>query len=146
MFKKIFLGLLISGQSSGLLLSKSVEHGVFNPFQNVPTIHDKISPTSMTISNSLDTEHFQSYIDAKEKAFGKFAVMKISAFLPHFDQIGHKVLHANNEFVYKILSMQELPETIKKDLILTSIKMAQYGDDFGSYLLQMYYDIVDKSL
>jgi len=31
-------------------------------------------------------------------------------------------------------------------LILTSIKMAQYGDDFGSYLLQMYYDIVDKSL
>ena len=72
--------------------------------------------------------------------------MKISAFLPHFDQIGHNVLHANNEFVYKILSMQELPETIKKDLILTSIKMAQYGDDFGSYLLQMYYDIVDKSL
>jgi len=146
MFKNIFLGLLISGKTSGLLLTKHLEQGVFNPFQNVPSIHEKISSTSLSISKPLDTEHFQYYIDAKEKAFGKFAVMKISAFLPHFDQIGHKVLHANNEFVYKILSMQELPETIKKDLILTSIKMAQYGEDFGSYLLQIYYDIVDKSL
>lgn len=146
MFKKIFLGLLISGQSSGLLLSKPVEPGIYNPFHNIPNIHDKISSVSFSISKPLETEQFQSYIDAKEKAFGKLAVMKISAFLPHFDQIGHKVLHANNEFVYKILSMKELPETIKKDLILSSIKMAQYGDDFGSYLLQMYYDIVDKSL
>ena len=46
MFKKIFLGLLISGQSSGLLLSKPVEPGVYNPFHNIPNIHDKISSVS----------------------------------------------------------------------------------------------------
>ena len=39
-----------------------------------------------------------------------------------------------------------LPDIVKKDLILFSIKMAQHGDDFGSVLLQMYYDIVNNSL
>ena len=72
--------------------------------------------------------------------------MKVSGFLPHFDSIGHKILHANNEFVSKILLDTSLPDIVKKDLILFSIKMAQHGDDFGSVLLQLYYDIVNNSL
>ena len=72
--------------------------------------------------------------------------MKISSFLPEFDQIGHNVLHANNEFISYILSLDYVNDVIKKEIILTSIKFAQYGDDFGSYLLQMYYDIVNYSL
>lgn len=146
MFQKTVWMLFFVSNSFGFIIQKPLEQGVYNPFHNIPSIHEKISSTSPSTSPPLDVEHLQYYIEAKEKAFGKFAVMKISAFLPHFDQIGHKILHANNEFVYKVLSMRELPEALKKDLILTSIKMAQHGDDFGSYLLQMYYDIVDKSL
>ena len=43
-------------------------------------------------------------------------------------------------------SHQNIPDEIKKEIILLSIRFAQHGDNFGSTLLQMYYDIVDKSL
>ena len=91
-------------------------------------------------------DKFHHFIEVQEKAIGREVVMKVSAFLPNFDTIGHKILHANNEFVSKILLETDLPDVIKKDLILFSIKMAQHGDDFGSVLLQMYYDIVNNSL
>ena len=100
-----------------------------------------------SVDNNNDIfEGLKTAIALKEKAIGKYVVMKVSAFLPSFDSIGHKILHANNEFVSKILLDQHLPHELKKDLILFSIKMAQNGDDFGSYLLQMYYDIVNNSL
>lgn len=149
MLKTLLKGLLVvTVPVFGFLFNKPLEHPhpVFNPFHNVPFLHEKISSTSPCIENPLDAEHLQPLIEAREKALGKFAVMKISALLPNFDQVGHKVLHANDEFVLKVLSTHHIPETMKKDLILLSIKMAQCGDDFGSYLLQMYYDIVDKSL
>lgn len=87
-----------------------------------------------------------SKLDEQQKVIGKKIVIEISSLLPHFDGIGHQVLHANNEFISHILSLQDVPDELKKDIILLSIKFAQYGDNFGSYLLQMYYDIVDKSL
>ena len=83
----------------------------------------------------------------KEKELGKALVLKISSLLPHFDGIGHKVLHANNEFISSMLNTpHNIPDEVRKEIILLSIRFAQYGDNFGSFLLQLYYDIVDKSL
>lgn len=82
-----------------------------------------------------------------DKQLGINIVKKISAFLPKVDTIGHKVLHANNEFINDILNLGDhIPHETKKNVILLSIKMAQLGDDFGSHLLQVYYDLVDKCL
>lgn len=80
------------------------------------------------------------------KNLGRIVVEKTSALLPHVDSIGHKVLHANNEFIYYILNFSNLSHDLKKDIVLFSIKAAQYGDNAGSYLLQIYYDLVDKCL
>lgn len=81
----------------------------------------------------------------EDKILGKMIVEQISSWLPHVDSIGHNILHANNEFVSLVLN-SHMSEPAKKQIVLLSIKMAQMGDDMGSHLLQMYYDIVDKCL
>ena len=157
MFKNLLLGFLLVTNSLGFKLetAKIQVQEKFFPFDS----HNDILRNSIESSNlqensfleSVDNnndifEGLKTAIALKEKAIGKYVVMKVSAFLPSFDSIGHKILHANNEFVSKILLDTSLPDELKKDLILFSIKMAQNGDDFGSYLLQMYYDIVNNSL
>mgnify|MGYP001282101736 FL=1 len=81
-----------------------------------------------------------------DKDLGKFIVKQTSSLLPHVDTIGHKVLHANNEFITYILNLHSLSDNVKKDIVLFSIRLAQYGDDAGSHMLQFYYDLVDKCL
>ncbi len=117
-----------------------IENNSFFPF------HDSILLCKNNIFDNLDSSHFKSFLEHTEKDIGKFTVLKISSFLPNFDTIGHNILHANNEFVVQVLANPHISESFKKDLILTAIKLAQHGDDFGSQLLQMYYDIVDYSL
>ena len=73
-------------------------------------------------------------------------VEHISSLLPKVDSIGHNVLHANNEFINYILEHNLFDDVTKKNIILLSIRMAQMGDNFGSDLLQLYYNIVDKCL
>lgn len=85
-------------------------------------------------------------VTIKDKYLGKLIVEKISALLPKVDTIGHSVLHANNEFIDYILNDTNLSEMMKKNIVLTSIKLAIMGDNMGSSLLQLYYDIVDKCL
>tara|TARA_Y100000816_G_scaffold77983_1_gene52963 strand:+ start:4948 stop:5376 length:429 start_codon:yes stop_codon:yes gene_type:complete len=118
-----------------------IENHSFFPF------HDSILlSNNNNIFDNLDSSHFKSFLEHTEKDIGKFTVLKISSLLPHFDSIGHKILHANNEFVVQVLANPHISDSFKKDLILNAIKLAQHGDDFGSQLLQMYYDIVDYSL
>ena len=45
-----------------------------------------------------------------------------------------------------ILNNPSLSEPVKKMIVLSSIKLAIMGDNMGSTLLQLYYDIVDKCL
>ena len=77
---------------------------------------------------------------------GNNVVKSISAALPHVDNIGHNILHANNIFINDILNNPVLDHDTQKAIILFSIKLAQHGDDMGSQLLQTYYNIVDYSL
>ena len=80
------------------------------------------------------------------KNLGRVIVEKTSSYLPKVDNIGHNVLHANNEFISSILNMNTLPDNFKKEIVLFSIRLAQYGDNLGSHMLQLYYDLVDKFL
>ena len=82
----------------------------------------------------------------EERNLGRIIVEKTSSYLPKVDTIGHKVLHANNEFISAVLNMHDLPHDLRKDIVLWSIKLAQYGDNLGSHMLQLYYDLVDKCL
>ena len=77
---------------------------------------------------------------------GNNVVKSISAALPHVDNIGHNILHANNIFINDILNNPVLDHDTQKAIILFSIKLAQHGDDMGSQLLQTYYNIEDYSL
>ena len=120
----------------------------FFPFSDNDSPVSKLSniDTHNCLINNFDPEHIKAIIEMKEKEIGKHIVIKISSLLPHFDGIGHKVLHANNEFISYILGLENMTDGLKKEIILLSIRIAQMGDNFGSHLLQMYYDIVDKSL
>lgn len=105
---------------------------------------DKIHNLDAKVDNKFQVLDFFHILDNREN--GVNIVKSISSLLPHVDSIGHKVLHANNEFINTILSMDTISDSLKKDIILFSIKLAQHGDDMGSVLLQYYYDLVDKCL
>ena len=135
-------------------------HDNINEIKNVEHVHPQKFSLMTSKLNLLDhdcpllekikhTEFFlslSSKLDEQQRVIGKKVVIEISSLLPHFDGIGHQVLHANNEFISHILSLQDISDDLKKDIILLSIKFAQYGDNFGSFLLQLYYDIVNYSL
>jgi hypothetical protein len=108
-------------------------------------ILNKVSEDNLIEKKCSLWEHFDKLNHDKE--LGIKIVKHISSFLPKVDTIGHKVLHANNEFINDILNLGDyIPHETKKSIVLLSIQMAQMGDDFGSHLLQIYYDLVDKCL
>lgn len=100
------------------------------------------------IKKSLDChrEAMKKNIRNHNKAVGYFIIKSISSFLPYADTIGHKVLHADNEFINFVMNLDDskIPHELKGKIILSSIKMAQKGDEFGSHMLQWYYDIVKR--
>ena len=94
----------------------------------------------INLDNLLDMEM------KNNKQLGRIIVEQISSLLPKVDSIGHNILHANNEFINYILEHNLFDDATKKSIILASIRLAQYGDDAGSQILQLYYNMVDKCL
>lgn len=117
---------------NGDLLDKSIHEGC-NTIQNNHNLKYSL------IGLDTDIEHIKSEL-------GKKFVINLSSLLPKVDTIGHDVLQANNRFIVDVLSYPNVPDDVKKQIILLSIKMAQYGDDLGSVFLQQYYDLVDRFL
>ena len=115
---------------------------------------DLFSKMNLVHSNSLEPlknlhlfqENLNTIIDVTGKEIGYNVVKSISSILPHVDSIGHKILHADNELIVYIINMDKIPHELKAYIILLSIKFAQYGDHFGSHMLQLYYNIVEKCL
>ena len=104
-------------------------------------------------ANSLNNLHLLSHVnDIKNVDLvsktnpGIIVVKQISSILPKVDSIGHNILHANNEFISDIFDNKLIPDKYKKDIILLSVRLAQYGDDMGSEILQLYYNIIDFCL
>lgn len=73
-------------------------------------------------------------------------VKSISSLLPKLDCIAPQILHANDQIIDTALNSDWLPADLQKKIVLNSIKFSQFGDNVGSYFLQMYYDLVDKCL
>tara|TARA_B100001094_G_C17734641_1_gene578281 strand:- start:140 stop:580 length:441 start_codon:yes stop_codon:yes gene_type:complete len=139
-----------------LLSILNVDSFIVNPYihNNNKIIDNKISNyrSRTLVENNLSSDDGISLVDKilditiRDKYLGKIIVETISAQLPNVDSIGHNVLRANNEFINTVLNNQDLTEPMKKMIVLSSIKLAIMGDNMGSVLLQLYYDIVDKCL
>ena len=119
----------------------------FFPFKNELISQPLVETKNEIINHNIhlldNTNHF---LEEQNKIIGKKVVLGISSLLPKVDSIGHNVLHANNEFISNILSHDVLNDHLKKEIVLASIRLAQHGDDMGSHLLQMYYNIVESCL
>ena len=112
-------------------------------------IQSRSATCNMKLDNLDDCSNLDKILQipiSEDRDLGRFIVEQTSSLLPHVDTIGHKVLHANNEFITYILNLHTLPDNIKKDIVLFSIRLAQYGDNAGAHMLQFYYDLVDKCL
>ena len=124
-----------------------INHIIYNKYDTLGKYKQWFEPNVFSL-----IEHSKPYEELKEIQedikvnVGNNVVKTISAALPHVDNIGHNILHANNIFINDILNNQMLDHDTQKAIILFSIKLAQHGDDMGSYLLQTYYNIVDYSL
>jgi hypothetical protein len=121
-------------------------HKTFFPFLDniVAPCHAVVdTPIHKTnlLDNFMDIEHQLQVI--KEQS-GFFVVKAISSGLPYVDNIGHRVLHANDVFISQIINA-DIPHELKESIILSSIKLSMLGDQFGGHLLHMYYVIVEKS-
>jgi len=75
--------------------------------------------------------------------YGGIHIVKfISSFLPLVNNVGHNVLHLNEEFINFVVDNPHIDNTVKSHVILSFIKMAQMGDNAGTYMLQWYFDFV----
>jgi hypothetical protein len=108
------------------------------PVKNFIPFHD--------LSHYENINHFSDKGNHISEEVGKNIVLSVSAGLPKFDSVGHKILSANHDFISNILHNEFLSHAIKKDIILASIKLAQMGDDMGSHILQYYYNLVEYCL
>lgn len=135
-------GTMIKGHGLGAGVGAGCDEGLDSSIRgtlkdNHEIFSDKFKYSVIGLEH--DIEHMKS-------AMGKQFVINLSSLLPKVDTIGHDVLQANNRFIVDVLSYPNVPDDVKKQIILLSIKLAQYGDDLGSVFLQQYYDLVDRFL
>lgn len=99
------------------------------------------------ISQSIVKSFFPIYNRGPiiNKGLSKSITKYISSMLAGADNTGHNVLHANSELIHKILD-SNLSFELKKELSLTCIRFAQFGDHTGHNILQFYHHFVDKYL
>ena len=124
---------------------------IYEKYDNLGEYKEYFEPNLFsTIHHLVDKSNIYQEINKNIELFnqqaGKETVKFVSSALPHVDSIGHQILHANNIYINNILTNPNIPHDIQKMLILASIKLAQYGDDMGSELLKMYYNLVDNCL
>jgi hypothetical protein len=115
----------------------------FSNSLNLPKIEIPSQVVNPLINNYNPIQRI-SDIEFNKKRVGEILVEKITNSLPEFDQISHIVLDTNSKVVSYILHLENLPDPIKKNFVLFSIKLAQEGDNMGSHILQLYYDIVNN--
>ena len=77
---------------------------------------------------------------------GIHVVRSISSLLPKLDSIAPQILHANDKIIDSTLNCDWITNELQKKIVLNSIRFSQFGDNMGSYFLQMYYDLVDRCL
>ena len=118
---------------------------IYNKYEHLGKHKQFFEPNLFSTIHNLNDKSNDFFLESSHKT-GNEVVKIISAVLPHVDSIGHKILHANDIYINNILNNPNIPHEVQKTLILTSIKLAQYGDDMGSKLLTLYYNLVDYCL
>ena len=155
--KKVLMNLLllINSSSAFIPIKRNIKippeilaknHIIYTQYDKLGDYKKYFEPNLFSEIEKHHTFNLDSTILQVKQHFGDSIVKQLSAGLPHVDNIGHKILHANNLFINDILNNDILSHDMQKEIILTSIKIAQYGDNMGSSLLQLYYNIVDYFL
>lgn len=128
-------------------------HNVGNAFYDSSYQMFILSEKIYDISHELSHMHneLHEYIKDKEAfmnninhEIGNTLVKIISSILPHVDTIGHKVLHMDDQIINYFINLDNISPEVKKNIILSIIRISQDGDHFGAQMLQLYYDIVNK--
>lgn len=107
-------------------------------------------PCSMSVQkpvHQMIQEYCHRGMKNHKKQCGILVVKVVSSFLPHIEQIGHRILSVNNHLIQQIMDTDEskLSHKHKGRIITLLIHMAQWGDNTGSHMLQMYLNIVESS-
>ena len=128
MFFKLFFLLLLTLTNSN--------------FVSCPTINIKTNKIIPYRSREL----YNCNLNDIQEQIGKVVVKSLSNTLPQFDSISHIVLNTNSKIIHETLKNDIIPDDIKKNIILLTIKITQEGDNMGGQILELYYNIVDKVL
>ena len=62
--------------------------------------------------------------------------------LPTLDTYGHKNLELNDKLIHLILDSSQLSTPLKAELITGLVKFSQFGDNFGSWILSHYLELI----
>lgn len=96
---------------------------LFNNHFDVNTIADK----NMLVHNNLVVP----FID------------KLTKIIPNIDLIGHNVILIDKNLIINLINNDYIDNHVKKDIILTIIRLTQEGDQIGTFVLQNYYNLVN---
>ncbi len=95
----------------------------------------------INLNDSFIMNYLPSYINLKLKIIEKSADI-----LPKIDVFGHKILEENKLLINQIIHMDTLSIELKKELILTIVKLTEVGDSFGNIVLKNYEHLVNNLL
>ena len=70
------------------------------------------------------------------------AVNFLTHKLPMLDTFGHKNLELNDQLIPLIMNNPELSSPLKADLVTGLIRFSQFGDNFGSWILSHYLELI----
>lgn len=70
-------------------------------------------------------------------------ISKIAQSIPNIDTIGHQVILLDRSLINYLIDNHSIPPDIKKDIILTLIKISQEGDQIGTFVFNGFYKISD---
>ena len=122
MMKLLFL-LLVGMSIKTFSLIPTPTNLLFNNHFEVDTIVDK----NMLVHNNLVVP----FID------------KLTKIIPNIDLIGHNVILIDKNLIVNLINNDFIDNDIKKDIILTIIRLTQEGDQIGTFVLQNYYNLVN---
>ena len=71
---------------------------------------------------------------------------KLTKIIPNIDLIGHNVILIDKNLIINLINNDFIDNDIKKDIILTIIRLTQEGDQIGTFVLQNYYNLVNHIL
>tara|TARA_B100001093_G_C26838269_1_gene1019363 strand:+ start:2796 stop:3167 length:372 start_codon:yes stop_codon:yes gene_type:complete len=101
-------------------------------------------PNPHVFFNSLN--HLDLIVDKNiliniDNQLGLEIVGNIAKNIPNIDSIGHQVILFDKRMINFLLDNNEIPDNIKKEVILILIKISQNGDQIGTIVLDNFYKI-----